>query len=101
MIATVLAIDTFRDHLRGRDVLLLIDSEAVEALLVKRYSSKQDLWCMVELFWDLALELKTNFFLDQISSDANPAHWLSRDQLSVSEAVGWRTVTCSWPSALK
>ncbi|CAE7520554.1 unnamed protein product [Symbiodinium pilosum] len=58
MIATVLAIETFKDHLRGKDVLLLIDSEAVEASLVKGYSSKQDLCEIIELFWDLALELR-------------------------------------------
>ncbi|CAE7942989.1 URC1 [Symbiodinium sp. KB8] len=35
MIAPILAIETCRDHLRNKDVLLLIDSEAVEAALVK------------------------------------------------------------------
>ncbi|CAE7443501.1 unnamed protein product, partial [Symbiodinium sp. CCMP2456] len=33
MTAPILAIETFRDHLRNKDVLLLIDSEAVEAAL--------------------------------------------------------------------
>ena len=100
MIATVLAIETFKDHLRGKDVLLLIDSEAVEASLVKGYSSKQDLCGIIELFWDLALELRINFFIGRISSDSNPADWPSRGRLSIGEAVGWLTVACSWPSAL-
>ena len=38
-----LALETFRDHVKNKDVLLLIDSEAVEAALVKGYSSKEDL----------------------------------------------------------
>ena len=38
-----LALETFRDHVKNKDVLLLIDSEAVEAALVKGYSSIEDL----------------------------------------------------------
>ncbi|OLQ04162.1 hypothetical protein AK812_SmicGene12771 [Symbiodinium microadriaticum] len=51
MIAPILALETFRDHVRNKDVILLIDSEAVEASLVKGYSSKEDLCELVELFW--------------------------------------------------
>ena len=99
MLATV--IGTFKDHLRGKDVLLLIDSEAVEASLVKGYSSKQDLCRIVEIFWDLALTFRINFFIDRVSTDSNPADWPSRNQLSIGEAAGWKTVPCSWPTALK
>ena len=100
MIATVLSIETFKDHLRGKDVLLLIDSEAVEAsLMVKGYSSKQDLCLIIEMFWDLALEHKINFFIDRISSDSNPADWPSRNR--IGESVGWQTVNCSWPAAFQ
>ena len=101
MLATVLSIGTFEDHLRGKDVLLLIDSEAVEASLVKGYSSKQDLCRILEIFWDLALRFRINFFIDRISTDSNPADWPSRNQLSIGEAAGWKPVPCSWPTALK
>ena len=40
MIAPILAVYTFRDQLRGKDLLMLIDSEPVESALVKGYSSK-------------------------------------------------------------
>ena len=43
MIAPILVLETFRDHVKNKDVLLLIDSEAVEATLVKGYSSEEDL----------------------------------------------------------
>ena len=43
MIAPILALETLRDHVKTKDVLLLIDSAAVEAALVKGYSSKEDL----------------------------------------------------------
>ena len=65
----------------------LIDSEAVEASLVKGYSSKQDLCLIIEIIWGLALERKINFFIDRISSDLNPA-----GRLSIRESVGWQTL---------
>ena len=100
MIAPILAIETFRDHLRNKDVLLLIDSEAVEAALVKGYSSKEDLCELVEIFWELALEYRINFFIDRVSIDAIPADWLSRDLLEIGESAGWETVVSSWPASL-
>ena len=99
MIAPILAIQTFRDH-RNKDVLLLIDSEAVEAALVKGYSSKEDLCELVEIFWELALEYRMNFFIDRVSTDANPADWPSRDLLEIGESAGWETVVSSWPASL-
>ncbi|CAE7374222.1 unnamed protein product, partial [Symbiodinium necroappetens] len=100
MIAPILEIETFRDHLRNKDVLLLIDSEAVEAALVKGYSSKEDLCELVEIFWELALEYRINFFIDRVSTDANPADWPSRDQLEIGRSAGWETVLTSWPVVL-
>ena len=100
MIAPILAIETCRDHLRNKDVLLLIDSEAVEAALVKGYSSKEDLCELVEIFWELALEYRINFFIDRVSTDANPADWPSRDLLEIGESAGWETVVSSWPASL-
>ena len=100
MIAPILAIETFRDHLRNKDVLLLIDSEAVEAALVKGYSSKEDLCELVEIFWELALEYRINFFIDRVSTDANPADWPSGDLLEIGESAGWETVVSSWPASL-
>ena len=100
MIAPVLALETFKESVRDRDVLLLIDSEPVEAALVKGYSAKEDLSSLIEVFWNLALELRANIFIDRISSDSNPADWPSRDLMSLGEAVGWITVNCSWPGRL-
>ncbi|CAE7651828.1 unnamed protein product, partial [Symbiodinium necroappetens] len=100
MIAPILAIETFRDHLRSKDVLLLVDSEAVEAALVKGYSSKEDLCELVEIFWELALEYRINFFIDRVSTDAQRAAWPSRDLLEIGQSAGWETVQTSWPATL-
>ena len=100
MIATILALETFSERVRGADIILLIDSEAVEGSLVKGYSSKDDLCRIISLFWNLAFQLRARIFIDRVSTDAKPADWPSRDKLQVGEAVGWRTVQASWPSSL-
>ena len=101
MIAPILALETLRDHVKTKDVLLLIDSAAVEAALVKGYSSKEDLCELVEAFWELALEYKVNFFIDRVSTDAHPADWSSRDRREIGRSAGWETVLSSWPAKLR
>ena len=56
---------------------------------------------LVEVFWDLALGYNVNFFIDRISTDANPADWPSRDRLEISRSAGWETVLSSWPAKLR
>ena len=62
MIAPILALETFKERLYGVDLIILIDSEAVEASLVKGYSSKEDLCCLISVFWDLVFELRCRVF---------------------------------------
>ena len=83
------------------DLILLIDSEAVEAALVKGYSSKVDLCKLVSLFWDLIFELRARVFIDRIATDANPADWPSRNNLVKGEDAGWMTVKAVWPESLR
>ncbi|OLP84362.1 hypothetical protein AK812_SmicGene34786 [Symbiodinium microadriaticum] len=42
LLAAVVAVQTFREEIRGKLVLLFIDSEPVEAALIKGYSAKED-----------------------------------------------------------
>ena len=100
MIAAVLALETFADRLRGADILLLIDSEAVEGSLIKGYSSREDLCELISVFWDLAFQLRVRAFIDRISTDANPADWPSRDKMFIGESIGWETVNVLWPPSL-
>ena len=100
MLAPILALSTFADRLAAADVILLIDSEVVEAALIKGYSRKADVCSLVSLFWELALKLKVRIFIDRVSTDANPADWPSRDQMHKGEAVGWVTRDAVWPVEL-
>ena len=100
MIAPILALETFKERLIGADVIILIDSEAVEAALIKGYSSKEDLCDLISVFWDLVFEVRARVFIDRVATDANPADWPSRGDLSRGEKVGWISKKASWPAAL-
>ena len=99
MIAPVVALSSFSDRVVGADIILLIDSEAVEAALVKGYSSREDMCHIISVFWDLALELRCRIFIDRVSTDANPADWPSRSRLDIGERAGWSTIDPVWPKA--
>ena len=100
MIAPILALETFRDRLVGADVIILIDSEAVEAALIKGYSSKEDLYDLISVFWDVVFELQIRVFIDRVATDANPADWPSRGDLTRGEKAGWSSRKAVWPAAL-
>ena len=101
MVAPIVALETFQDRVRNSDVILLIDSEAVEGALIKGYSSKTDVCGLVSVFWELALCLRVRVFIDRISTDANPADWPSRGDLERGSKAGWVTRSPIWPPALK
>ena len=65
MIAPVVALSSFSDRVVGADIILLIDSEAVEAALVKGYSSREDMCHIISVFWDLALEMRCRILLTE------------------------------------
>ena len=73
LLAAVVAVQTFREEIRGKLVLLFIDSEPVEAALIKSYSAKEDVCELVGLFWELVLELRCSVYIDRVPTDSNPA----------------------------
>jgi len=97
LVATVLALHTFKDYLREKTLILLVDAEAVEGALVKGYSSRSDLCELVGIFWDIVLELRVLVYIDRVPTDANCADAPSRDKLKIGEVLGWSTVLARWP----
>ena len=95
--AVVVAFHTFKAYLKGKTVLLLVDSEAVEGALVKGYSSRSDICELVGVFWDLVLELQSLVYIDRVPTDANCSDGASRDKLWIGEKLGWKTVPAQWP----
>ena len=101
LFATVIALATFGDRLRGSWSLLFVDSESAQGALVKGYSAKEDLCELVGVFWNLALELQVNLFIDRVPTDSNPADPPSRAALDVGRALGWEEVDPVFPDSLR
>lgn len=100
LFATIVAMDTFRDLLKDSWSLLFVDSEPVQGALVKGYSSREDMCELVGVFWQMALELKVNIYIDRVSTDANPADPPSRDRMEIGRSLGWLDRSSSWPKAI-
>jgi hypothetical protein len=98
LFATVVALKTFKRRISDSWSLLLVDSEPVQGALVKGYSSREDLCELVGIFWNLALELRINLYIDRVPTDANPADPPSRDNLSIGSNAGWITLDPIFPS---
>lgn len=77
--------------------MIFVDSEAVEGALVKGYSARSDLCELVGVFWQMALELRLNVYIDRVPTDANCSDCPSRNKLAIGEALGWKTVLARWP----
>ena len=94
MLAPIVSLETFSSRLFRADLFIFIDSEVVEAALVKGYSSREDLCLLVSVFWDLVLRLQARVFVDRVATDANPADAPSRDNLELGARAGWLTARC-------
>ena len=70
MLAPIVSLETFSSRLFRADLFIFIDSEVVEAALVKGYSSREDLCLLVSVFWDLVLRLQARVFIDRVATDA-------------------------------
>ena len=91
--AVVMALLSFDTLLCGKRVILMVDSEAVEAALVKGYSRKEDVCSLVSVFWLLAEKLGCALYIDRVSTDANIADTPSRGNLLVAQRNSWVRVT--------
>ena len=93
LFAPVLALETFKGQLKGKKVLLFVDSESVEGALVKGYSSREDISELVGQFWDVAASLECTIYIDRVSTDGNPAVGPSRPGKDVpSPELSWELV---------
>jgi hypothetical protein len=92
--------ETFRDYIKDKSVILLVDAEAVEGALVKGYSALEDICELIGKFWDLALELNCSVYIDRVPTDANCADGPSRNKLQIGESLGWKTVLARWPTSV-
>ena len=95
----MVALATFAPLLRGRRVLLFVDSVAVGGALVKGYSSVEDFCELVGQFWQLALDLDILIYIDRVSTDANVSDGVSRLDETHARACGWVPWSVVWEGA--
>ena len=98
LVASVLALETFRHYMQDATVLLLVDSEAVEGALVKGYSARSDVSLPVGQFWQLAQALNASIYIDRVPTDANCSDGPSRNKVHIGSRLGWIEVQARWPS---
>ena len=89
LFAAVQWIATCGPKLTDKQVLLFIDSEAVEGALVKGASSKEDVGDLVLLFWKLVRFHKVVIYIDRVSTDANISDGCSRGSRTLASQLGW------------
>ena len=85
MFAPLVAQENFAELLRGKRVLLFVDSESVEGALIKGYSARWDLCELTGVFWLKALEDDTLYYIDRFPTDGNCSDGLSRGVLDVNK----------------
>ena len=97
LVATVLALETFRHYMQDAAVLLLFDADAVEGALAKGYSARSDTSLLVGTFWELAQVLNAAIYIGRVPTDANCSDGPSRDKVYIGERLGWLEVQARWP----
>ena len=104
LMAAVVALDHLGPRIRKRYVVLLIDSEAVEAGLIKGYSQEEDMSDFIAVFWDIVLSFDLHLYICKVPTDANPSDGASRGDFDELEGGGAKwvnsnpsdVVTCPW-----
>ena len=72
----------------------------VEGALIKGYSAREDVCELVGVFWDLAVDLRAQIYIDRVPTDANPADGPSRGRLFDPEH-GWVSEDLCWPKEMR
>ena len=88
ILAAPLALQTWRDKLLRRDVILFIDNEGACSNLVKGYSPQTDSSAIVGQFWLMACSLELNVYVDRVESKSNPSDGPSRLDCSTLTSMG-------------
>jgi hypothetical protein len=101
LFAPVLALELMGEKLRGKKVLLFVDSEPVEGALVKGYSALEDMSELTRVFWEQAAKLEVLIYIDRVPTDSNPADLPSRKTKEDRyQNLGWVEASKSWPGKL-
>ena len=101
LFAPVLALQLMGEKLRGKKVLLFVDSEPVEGALVKGYSALEDMSELTRVFWEKAAKLEALIYIDRVPTDSNPEDLPPRKTKEDRyQNLGWVEARKPWPGKL-
>ena len=92
-LALPVAAETFRNLIRGRNVLWLVDSDPVLGAAVKGHSAREDVCSGITSFWEIIRDEGAKVYLDRIPTDGNLSDGPSRAMWRPAGQCGWATVT--------
>ena len=90
LFATIVAMEILKDLLQNSwSLLCLLTRNLFKELWSRATPTEQtcDMCELVGLFWQVALDLRINIYIDRVSTDANPADPPSRDRMEIGRAV--------------
>jgi hypothetical protein len=88
MVAPVVAMHALAARVQDTQLLVFIDSEAVEGALVKGYSPQPDLGNLAGAFWAYSVKNSVAPYIERIPTDANPADDPSRGKYQFLLGMG-------------
>ena len=99
-LALPVAAETFRDLIRGRNVLWLVDSDPVLGAAVKGHSAREDVCSGITSFWEIIRDEGAKVYLDRIPTDGNLSDGPSRATWRAAGQCCWATVSARIPASL-
>ena len=96
-----MAAETFKELIRDKNVLWLVDSDPVLGAAVIGTSGCEDVCSGIVAFWEIVRQAEAKIYLDRIPTDGNLGDGPSRALWRVAGQCEWATVEARIPESLK
>ena len=100
-IALPVTAETFKEVIRDRRVVWLVDSDPVLGAGIKGYSAREDICFGIAAFWQILREVNASVYLDRIPTDGNLADGPSRAKWDLCGSCNWACVGARIPRAIR
>ncbi|MEE3326727.1 MAG: hypothetical protein VX252_05305 [Myxococcota bacterium] len=100
-IAVPIAAHTFRDQIKGKRILWMLDSESVFGSIVKGYSDREDICSVSAITWEIMRRCEAEVYFERIPTDGNLSDSPSRGSLRLAAELGWAMVPAEIPASLQ
>ena len=88
LVAVVASLSHLAPVLRGKLVIIFVDTESVEGTLILGSSHMEDIADLVTLFWELVVVNDIGVYVARMPTDSNPSDGPSRNESEDLEAHG-------------